>query len=48
MANTNKKNKVDSLFQLVEKNSNILLVKIGKTTHQSLESLRKAIQKLRS
>lgn len=48
MANTNKKNKVDSLFQLVEKNSNILLVKIGKTTHQSLESLRKELLKSNS
>ncbi|EKE13978.1 MAG: hypothetical protein ACD_12C00725G0006, partial [uncultured bacterium] len=48
MANTNKKNKVDSLFQLVEKSSNIVLVKIGKTTHQSLESLRKELLKSNS
>lgn len=48
MVNTNKKNQVDSLLQLVEKNPNILLVKIGKTTHQSLESLRKELLKSNS
>ena len=45
MVNDNKKNQVDSIFQQVEKNPNILLVKIGKTTHQSLESLRKELRK---
>ena len=45
MANTNKRNQVDSLLQLVEKNPNILLVKIGRTSHQSLESLRKELRK---
>ena len=45
MVNTNKRNQVDSLLQLVEKNPNILLVKIGRTTHQSLESLRKELRK---
>ena len=45
MVNNNKKNQVDSIFQLVDKNPNILLVKIGKTTHQSLESLRRELRK---
>ncbi|MFA6016631.1 MAG: 50S ribosomal protein L10 [Patescibacteria group bacterium] len=45
MANTDKKTQVDSILQLVEKNPNILLVKIGKTTHQSLESLRRELRK---
>jgi len=45
MVNDNKKNQVDSIFQLVDKNPNILLVKIGKTTHQSLETLRKELRK---
>ena len=45
MANINKKNQVDSIFQLIEKNSNLLLVKIGKTTHQGLETLRKELRK---
>ncbi|MCR4313262.1 MAG: 50S ribosomal protein L10, partial [Candidatus Roizmanbacteria bacterium] len=48
MVNNNKKNQVDSIFQLVDKNPNILLVKIGKTTHQSLESLRKELRKSNS
>jgi large subunit ribosomal protein L10 len=48
MVNDNKKNQVDSIFQQVEKNPNILLVKIGKTTHQSLESLRKELRKSNS
>lgn len=45
MVNTAKKNQVDSIFQLIEKNPNILLVKIGKTTHQGLEMLRKELRK---
>lgn len=45
MANINKKNQVDSIFQLIEKNPNLLLVKIGKTTHQGLETLRKELRK---
>lgn len=45
MANTNKKNQVDSTSQLIEKNPNLLLVKIGKTTHQSLEALRRELRK---
>ena len=48
MVNISKKNQVDSIFQLVDKNPNILLVKIGKTTHQSLESLRRELRKSNS
>lgn len=40
-----KKNQVDSITQLLEKNPNFLLVKIGNTTHLSLESLRKELKK---
>lgn len=45
MVNTKKQNQKESIFELVEKNPNILLVKIGKTTHQSLETLRKELRK---
>jgi len=45
MVSNSKKNQVDSILQLVEKSPNILLVKIGKTTHQSLETLRKELKK---
>ena len=45
MVNVNKKNQVDSILKLVEKSPNILLIKIGKTTHQSLETLRKELGK---
>jgi large subunit ribosomal protein L10 len=48
MVNQLKKNQVDSILQLVEKNPNILLVKIGNTTHQSLETLRKELKKSNS
>ena len=48
MINNLKKNQVDSILRLVEKNPNILLVKIGKTTHQSLETLRKELGKSNS
>lgn len=48
MVNNLKKNQVDSILQLIEKNPNILLVKIGKTTHQSLETLRKELRKSNS
>ena len=40
-----KKNQVGSILQLLEKNPNFLLVKVGKTTHQSLESLRRDLRK---
>lgn len=45
MVNQTKKNQVESLLQSLDKNPNFLLVKIGKTTHQSLESLRKELKK---
>ncbi|MFA6081623.1 MAG: 50S ribosomal protein L10 [Patescibacteria group bacterium] len=45
MVNTLKKNQVDSILKFVEKNPNILLAKIGNTTHQSLETLRKELRK---
>jgi large subunit ribosomal protein L10 len=48
MANSNKKNQVQTISEIVEKNQNILLVKIGKTTHQSLETLRKELLKSNS
>ena len=48
MVNTTKKNQVDSILKLLEKNPNILLVKIGSTTHQSLETLRKELGKSNS
>lgn len=48
MVNNNKKNQVDSIFQLIDENPNILLIKIGKTTHQSLESLRRELRKSNS
>src|SRR3990167_8826500 len=45
MVNQLKKNQVNSILQLLEKNPNFLLVKVGKTTHQSLESLRRDLRK---
>jgi large subunit ribosomal protein L10 len=45
MVNQAKKNQVDSILQLLEKNPNFLLIKVGKTTHLSLESLRKELRK---
>ena len=45
MVNTFKKNQIDLIFQLLDKSPNFLLVKMGKTTHQSLESLRKDLRK---
>ena len=45
MVNQIKKNQVDSILQLLEKSPNFLLVKIGKTTHQSLELLRRDLRK---
>ena len=48
MVNATKKNQVDSILKLLEKNPNILLVKIGSTTHQSLETLRKELGKSNS
>ncbi len=48
MVNQLKKNQVDSILQLLEKSPNFLLVKTGKTTHQSLESLRRDLRKTNS
>ena len=45
MVNTQKKSQVDLLNTLLKKNSNFLLVKVDKTTHQSLEGLRKELRK---
>src|SRR3989338_8861652 len=45
MVNTFKKNQIDLIFQLLDKSPNFLLVKMGKTTHQSLESLRRDLRK---
>lgn len=45
MVNQLKKNQVDSILQLLEKSPNFLLIKMGKTTHQSLELLRKELRK---
>lgn len=45
MVNQAKKNQVDSILQLLEKNPNFLLIKVGNTTHLSLESLRKELRK---
>lgn len=43
-----KKDQVSSILQLLEKNPNFLLVKMGKTTHQNLESLRRDLRKVDS
>ena len=45
MVNQLKKNQVDSILQSLNKNPNFLLIKLGKTTHQSLESLRRELRK---
>lgn len=45
MINQLKKNQVELILQALNENPNFLLVKIGKTTHQSLESLRKELKK---
>ncbi len=44
-SNTQKKSQVDSLKTLLKDKSNFLLVKIDKTTHQNLESLRRELKK---
>ena len=45
MVNQQKKTQVQSLIELFQKRSNFVLVKFSKTTHQSLESLRKDLKK---
>lgn len=44
MVNTQKKSTVQSLEKTLLKNSNFVLIKFDKTTHKSLESLRKALK----
>ncbi len=48
MVNQIKKNQVELLLQSLTESPNFLLVKIGKTTHQGLESLRKELKKTNS
>ncbi|KKP66608.1 MAG: 50S ribosomal protein L10 [Candidatus Roizmanbacteria bacterium GW2011_GWA2_35_19] len=45
MVNQNKKTQVDSLISVLNKSSNLFLVKIDKTSHQNLEALRKELKK---
>lgn len=45
MINTVKKAQVDSIKKVLDENPNFMLIKIGKTTHQGLESLRKELRK---
>jgi large subunit ribosomal protein L10 len=45
MVNQAKKNQVESILQLLEKSPNFLLIKVGNTSHLSLESLRKELRK---
>lgn len=44
MANQTKKSQVDALISALEKNNNFLLIKIDKTTHQNLETLRRELR----
>jgi len=45
MVSTQKKSQVESLNNLLKEKSNFVLIKIGKTTHQSLENLRRELKK---
>lgn len=45
MVTTQKKSQVAELNKQLSENSNFLLVKVDKTTHQSLENLRKQLRK---
>jgi len=45
MVTTQKKSQVSELNKLLKEKQNFLLVKVDKTTHQSLESLRKQLRK---
>lgn len=45
MVSQDKKSQVDLLTNLLKEKTNFLLVKIDKTTHQSLEGLRKQLRK---
>jgi large subunit ribosomal protein L10 len=48
MVNTKKKTQVDSLTSALKENSNFLLAKIDRTSHQNLEALRKELRKTAS
>lgn len=48
MVSTQKKSAVESFVENLQKNSNFTLIKFDKTTHQSLETLRKALKKEKS
>lgn len=48
MVNQNKKIQVDLLTSALEKNSNFLVAKIDRTSHQNLESLRRELRKASS
>ena len=48
MVSTQKKSQVDKLYNLFKEKSNFVLVKIDKTSHQNLESLRKVLRKSNS
>lgn len=48
MVSTQKQSAVESFVEKLQKNSNFALIKFDKTTHQSLETLRKALKKEQS
>lgn len=48
MVSIQKKSQVETLSNILKDKSNFLLVKIDKTTHQNLESLRKELKKTNS
>jgi len=48
MVSTQKKSQVETLSNVLKDKSNFLLVKIDKTTHQNLESLRRELRKVNS
>jgi len=48
MVSTKKKSQVETLSNILKDKSNFLLVKIDKTTHQNLESLRRELRKVNS
>lgn len=45
MVSTQKKSAVESFAEKLQKNSNFALIKFDKTTHKSLETLRRALKK---
>ncbi|MBI5127076.1 50S ribosomal protein L10 [Candidatus Roizmanbacteria bacterium] len=48
MVSIQKKSQVDLINNLLKDRSNFLLIRIGKTTHQNLETLRKELKKTNS